>query len=89
MSGQISHEADVILVNKHGLHVRPATLLATRARAFQAEVVLLANGIRVDCKSVLGILSCGCLAGTKITLCATGADSKEVVNSLAELIRQL
>ncbi len=89
MFEHISHEADVILVNEHGLHVRPAALLAARARSFQAEVALLANGIRADCKSVLEILSCGCLAGTRITLSATGADSKEVVNCLAELIRRL
>ena len=41
---------------------------------------------RVNAKSLLGVLSLGIVGGTTITLIADGADEKEAVAALSELI---
>lgn len=80
---------DVILENNHGLHARPATRVVQKAKEFQSELSMSANGRRADCKSILDILSCGCPSGAKITVNATGPDSKEAVIALTNLIKEL
>lgn len=84
-----TYSCEVVLANGHGLHARPATLLVEKAQGFQSEVFISANGRRADCKSILDILSCGCPSGTKITISATGPDSKEAVASLSNFIKEL
>ena len=41
---------------------------------------------RVNAKSLLGVLSLGIVKGTTITLLADGADEKEAVTALCELV---
>ena len=42
---------------------------------------------RVNAKSLLGVLSLGIVKGTTITLIADGADEKEAVEALVELVK--
>jgi phosphotransferase system HPr (HPr) family protein len=83
------YSCEVVLTNGHGLHARPATLLAELAQGFQADIFLSANNRRADCKSILDILSCGCPSGVPITLSAEGVDSREAVHALMALIKAL
>ena len=46
-----------------------------------------ALGSRVNAKSLLGVLSLGIVKGTTITLIADGADEKEAVEALVELVK--
>lgn len=87
MAGQSSYSCEVVLANGHGIHARPATLLVEKAQGFQSEVVFSANGRKADCKSILDILCCGCPSGATITLSATGADCREAVATLVDLIK--
>lgn len=86
---QSTYSCEVVLANGHGLHARPASLLVEEAQRFQAEISINANGRRADCKSILDILSCGCPSGRKITLSASGPDSKEAIAALSTLIEEL
>ena len=42
---------------------------------------------RVNAKSLLGVLSLGIVKGTTITLIADGADEKEAISALVELVK--
>ena len=89
MSEQPCHSLEVVLGAGHGLHARPATLLVEKARSYRSQVAIAAGGREADCKSILEVLSCGCTAGTTITVKACGPDSQEAVAALAELLGQL
>jgi len=56
--------------------MRPAYLLAETAAQFQSEIELVKDDIRVDGKSVLGILTLGATQGTKVLVEAAGDDAK-------------
>ena len=45
--------------SKHGLHLRPATELIKLSSQYEGEIVIIKNGIEVNGKSILGILSLG------------------------------
>lgn len=76
----------VVIKNPQGLHARPADLFATLARRFQAKILLIKNGERVDAKSVLNLLTLAAGAGTKLVLVAEGQDAEEAIEALAELV---
>ncbi len=77
---------DVTVQNQVGLHARPATFFIQCANEFKASIWIEKEERRVNAKSLLGILSLGIVGGTDIKVIADGADEKEAVNSLVDLI---
>ena len=76
----------VVLNNQVGLHARPATFFIQKANEFKSSVWVEVEERRVNAKSLLGVLSLGIVKGTEITVISDGADEKEAVDSLVELV---
>lgn len=72
----------VTVVNKDGLHARPAAEFVKLATTFSAKVTV--NG--KDAKSLLGIMSLGLTKGSSVELASTDPDGTDAVNALADLI---
>ena len=72
--------------NQVGLHARPATFFIQKANEFKSSIWVEKDERRVNAKSLLGVLSLGVVKGTAISLIADGADEKEAVDALVELI---
>ena len=77
---------DVKVQNQVGLHARPATFFIQKANEFRCSIWVEKEDRRVNAKSLLGVLSLGIVKGTAITLIADGADEKEAVAALVELV---
>jgi phosphocarrier protein len=76
----------VVVSNPHGLHARPAELLARRALHFESQIDVIKDDLRVDAKSILHILTLGASQGTQLVLEARGADAEQAVEALVALI---
>jgi PTS hybrid protein len=72
----------VTLVNKDGLHARPAAEFVKLASTFPAKVTV--NG--KDAKSLLGIMSLGLTKGKLVEIASPDAGAEGAVNALADLI---
>ena len=72
----------VTLVNRDGLHARPAAEFVRLAGTFDAMVTV--NG--ADAKSLLGILSLGLGLGARVEISAGDRQAQAAVDALAELI---
>ncbi|WP_435079082.1 dihydroxyacetone kinase phosphoryl donor subunit DhaM [Clavibacter michiganensis] len=79
-SGTVRGEAT--LVNRDGLHARPAADFVTRASAYSAAVTV--NG--QNAASLLGVMALGLTRGAHVVIEATGEDAEEAVTALVELI---
>lgn len=77
---------EITVKNEVGLHARPATYFIQKANEFKSAIWVEKEERRVNAKSLLGVLSLGIVQGTAITLIADGADEKEAVDALADLI---
>lgn len=77
---------DVTINNEVGLHARPATFFIQKANEFKSGIWVEKDERRVNAKSLLGVLSLGIGKGAAITLIADGADEKEAISALSELI---
>ena len=78
----------VEIVNRAGLHARPASEFVKIAGRFQSEVKLEKDGFAVSGKSIMGVLMLAAEQGSRLTIHADGADSAEALEALADLVRR-
>jgi phosphocarrier protein len=79
---------EVTIHSEVGLQARPATFFIRKANEFKSGIWVEKEDRRVNAKSLLGVLSLGIVKGTTITLIADGADEKDAVTALAEMIEE-
>lgn len=79
-------EKELIIKNKTGLHARPAAVFVETADKYQAEVELIFEGINVNAKSIIGVLSLGIGKGDKILLKISGEEEKEAADALTVVV---
>ncbi len=77
---------EVTINNQVGLHARPATFFIQKANEFKSSIWVEKDERRVNAKSLLGVLSLGIIKGTSVSLIADGADEKDAVEQLTELV---
>lgn len=77
---------EVEIVNKLGLHARPASKFVSLASNYESEVFISNGTQEVNGKSIMGVLILAASKGTKIGLRAVGIDSSDAVENLANLI---
>ncbi|MDD4960962.1 MAG: HPr family phosphocarrier protein [Candidatus Marinimicrobia bacterium] len=77
---------EVTILNKQGLHARPATALVNTASTFKSDIFISREDKKVNGKSILGLLVLAAEHGAKLTIEATGPDENEAVNALIALV---
>lgn len=76
----------VEIVNKTGLHARPASDFVLAAKKYESNVTICKEGGEpVNAKSVIRILAEGIGQGTKIVIAADGTDETDEEQAVAEL----
>lgn len=80
----------VVVINKTGLHARPAYEFVNTAKKFASEIMLrrLDEGETeaINGKSIVFVLSLGICEGDMIEITAEGDDEKEAVQALVNLV---
>lgn len=79
-------ERRVCICNKLGLHARASAKLASEASHFECEITLQRDDIRVNCKSIMGIMMLAAGKGTELLLSAEGDDADAALNALETLV---
>lgn len=74
------------IINKLGLHARAAAKFVTQASMFDSDINLKRNGQNVNGKSIMGVMMLAAAKGSEIELIIDGADEKQAMQSLLELI---
>ena len=87
-AGSGTQTRDVVVLNRYGIHARPAALLVKAAARFPCEILLEKNGVKVNAKSIMGLLTLEGNHGAKLRIHATGADAAEALAVLAELFEK-
>lgn len=74
------------LINKYGMHVRPAGALAKLCQKYQSDVTVEKEGRSVSGKSVLGLMTLEAPYGTRLKVTVDGPDAEELIEAIGELI---
>lgn len=75
------------IIEKFGIHARPAVQLVNKVSQYNAEIVLQYKEKSVNLKSIMGIMSLGVPSGAEVTIVAEGNDAKEALAALEELMK--
>jgi len=67
---------------EHGIHARPAALLARSLRPLAADVRLLARGREANARSTVALMALGVQHGEEIEIRASGADAHNALDAL-------
>ena len=79
-------ERSVQIVNKHGLHARPAAEMVKAASKFKCDITISRDDLEVNGKSIMGVMMLAAEYGATITLKANGADADEALDALSALV---
>lgn len=79
-------ERSVTIINKIGLHARPAAMVVNKAKTYASSLEIIKNGKAYNAKSIMGILSMAAKMNDEIVIRAEGEDEDTAVNELIELI---
>lgn len=80
--------ARVVIVNKLGLHARPAMAFAETAGKHRCDVRIRRAGQAIDGKSVMEIMLLAATAGTELEIEAEGAGADACVEELRDLVER-
>ena len=82
--GALSREMQI--VNRKGLHARATAKFVQCVDQFDADIKVTRCGETVGGDSIMGILTLGAGLGSTITVFASGAEAKEALEALTELV---
>jgi phosphocarrier protein HPr len=80
------YRAEILIPNKKGLHARASAQFVRTASKFKSEVRVTRDGNTVGGTSIMGLMMLGAGQGQIITMESEGADAREALNALMELI---
>ena len=74
------------IINKVGIHARPAAAIVQVLQDFDAEVFFTKDGQRVNGKSIMGVLMLAAGYGSVLRVEADGPGASEAVEAVRKLI---
>ena len=79
-------EERIKIINRLGLHARAAAKFVKLANRFESSVKIEKDGVSIDGKSILGILTLAAVQGSMITLRTSGKDENPAMKAWVALI---
>ena len=79
-------ERTIQIVNKLGLHARPAAEIVKTAARFKSEITIVRDELEVNGKSIMGVMMLAAEFGSSILVRAEGADADAALDALESLV---
>jgi len=74
------------ILNKAGLHARPATKLVELTNRYASDIEIHFEGQVVDGKKILEVLTLAAMPGKELRFLATGPDADEALSAISDLV---
>lgn len=77
--------SELTVLNKYGIHARPAALLVKAAGKFACDIFIGQKGFEVSAKSIMGLLTIEGHQGASLSVRIVGPDAEEALAEITEL----
>ncbi|MCK5457786.1 MAG: HPr family phosphocarrier protein [Melioribacteraceae bacterium] len=77
-------EKTITIINNAGLHTRPAATIVKIASKFQSEFFIFKDGLNINGKSIIGVMTLAAAKGSELNLTFDGADEKEMSEAIID-----
>jgi phosphocarrier protein len=81
-------EREVQIINKNGLHARPAAEIVKLASKFRCEITMVRDDLEVNGKSIMGVMMLAAECGATLLVRAEGVDAELAVDAIAALVER-
>ena len=79
---------ELVIVNKSGIHARPAAMFVKIANRFACDIFVEKDGEKINGKSIMGLMMLAAGPGSKLTLHVKGADADTAIAELEALVKR-
>lgn len=79
-------KSKIVILNENGLHALPASRFVKLATKYQSDIELIKDGVKVNGKSIMGILTLACEKGSQVTLICDGVDEEKACQALRAIL---
>jgi phosphocarrier protein len=79
-------EKEITIVNRLGMHARPAAMFVRIASRFRCDIWVEKDGDEINGKSIMGLMMLAAGQGSKLRLRCEGADAQEALRELEQLV---
>lgn len=77
---------EIVILNRYGLHARPAALFVKTSNRYKADVWVEKDGEEVNGKSIMGLMMLAAGHGSKLRVSASGSDAEKFLKEIEELV---
>jgi len=79
---------ELLVINKLGIHARPAALFVKTANRFQCDIFVEKDGEKINGKSIMGLMMLAAGPGSKLTIHAQGPDASAAIAEIEALMKR-
>ena len=79
---------ELTIVNKLGIHARPAALFVKTANRFACDIFVEKDGEKINGKSIMGLMMLAAGPGSRLIIHAHGADAVLALAEIEALVRR-
>lgn len=84
--GEKRQERELVILNRYGLHARPAAMFVKTSNRFKSEVWVEKDGEEVNGKSIMGLMMLAAGHGSKLKVSAAGSDAEKFLDEIEQLV---
>ena len=79
---------ELTIINKLGVHARPAALFVKTANRYECEISVEKDGEKVNGKSIMGLMMLAAGPGSKLIIHAQGPDASKAIAEIESLLKR-
>ena len=80
-------EKEISIINRLGLHARPAAMFVRVASRYRSEIWVAKEGEEVNGKSIMGLMMLAAGQGSKLRVRCEGPDADKAMEEIEALIK--
>ena len=81
-------EREVIVLNRSGIHTRPAAVIVKTAARFKADFIIIKDDMEINGKSIIGVMTLAAEQGSTLLLRFDGVDEEDAAAALVDLFER-
>lgn len=81
-------EKTVKIVNKAGLHTRPASMIVKIAAKYKSDFFIFKDGMEINGKSIIGVMTLAAAQGSELSLTFDGPDEQEMAEEIVDFFNR-
>lgn len=86
--GKQTAQRELVVLNKLGIHARPAALFVKAANRFHCNIMVDKDGEQVNGKSIMGLMMLAAGPGSKLQVTCEGDDCHAALDEIEALIKR-